>query len=288
MPLIKRVGVELEGGWDELPDRERLVRDGSVTIHNADYQGELRSPPSMRRDLPGWIRRCYPSAVNATCGFHIHLSFKTLGAYMRLMDVVFRHDLLQALCEWGERERIPLGHAFWMRLQGENTYCRVEPTGEQFQRGFRPNNHQEEERWDPDLQATCPHHYRYHMLNFCYAEHGTLEVRVLPMFEDVEQGLSALEVVLDTTEAFLKLKRREAPLRVAATLEEGDPLEERVEEEIKAADEEVVDLLRAPTITHDRDGAFRLIPVMHRRPGAALFMERLVEVIEPVPEVIHL
>ena len=188
--FIARVGVELEGGWDTPP--ERLTGDGSVRGLDTPYRGECATPiPGVApRSIKKWMLEHYPTAVNGTCGMHVHVSLKKLSDYRRCMEPEFNDLLLVMLKEWGERMHIISQHPFWARLKGEwqpdgFNYCAKE---------FKP----EAQIWHKQR-----HGDRYCQINYTWSRYGTIEVRVLPMFKIPDIAVSAVVNLLKVFETFL-------------------------------------------------------------------------------------
>lgn len=195
-PNIDKVGVELEGGWSENnPDvdvYEDLKGDGSVDVNDDDddnyHNGEMVSPPYSRwASITKFITQNYPDKVNTSCGFHIHISVPSVGYYQALMNKRFYNHLKYALAVWGRKNKIPKRDYFWYRLSGKNTYCEDE---------FRPN---------VQVMDRSKSGYRYSIVNYCFSLHGTMEIRVLPMFRDPDMSISALHCVLKCVDKYLSL-----------------------------------------------------------------------------------
>lgn len=237
---IYRVGIELEGGWKTLPDGCRgLTHDGSVVIQ-ADaepltpvqmrreqqtiqrqldrgdittrmaqqainnltrgrtpdlQQGELPSEILEVEKFPAWMRTFYPSHVNASCGLHVHMSFLQAIYYQRLMTPAYPATIVKYVASWAKGEGLPADHPIWARLSGKSEYC--------------------QHRYFADQQATSPKDHdrrrvghRYTVINYCHREHGTIECRLLPMLDTAEQGIRAVQNVLNITNAFLHAYRR--------------------------------------------------------------------------------
>lgn len=178
MTIINRVGVEIEGSWRGATVRiPRLIRDISLSGLERPY-GELVSRPMKRIGyLANWIKRFWPTMVNDSCGFHIHVSVDGAGTYSRLMDRQFFDFTIERLKEWGN-EYPCKSTAFWDRIAGRNRFCVPQ--------------------WDADTQSvqrdkdSC----RYSALNYCYAQHGTIELRVLPTFKQADTAVSAFQCFL--------------------------------------------------------------------------------------------
>lgn len=220
MERIDKVGVELEGGFSEHRfylyrfgvSKERHMReergesdpnsspranpcwhgDGSVSTPSS-FNGEVVSlPHSNLAELEAWILEHYPNHVNDSCGFHIHMSFKSNLDYSRLMSRRFHRYFLKSWETWGKKMDIK-SKEFWDRLYEKSTrakqYCK---------KSFS----------DPDKQAVGRGD-RYHQLNFCYSKHHTLECRMLPMFQDASIGIRAMRFLVQMTEKWLALQKRE-------------------------------------------------------------------------------
>jgi hypothetical protein len=213
--FIYRVGVELEGGWRKLPKGVVLDHDGSInglkipdrellanpTLENFLNIGELTSEPLELGKLHAWMKQFYPSDVNKTCGMHVHMSFFSALHYQWLMVPEYPATIRHHITQWAVNEVIPKSHCLWDRLLGQNEYCRYE--------------------FFPDAQASMRKKSyqmgqvgnRYTMINYCHGlnNRGTLECRLLPMMETVEQGTRAVQRVVDVTNACIAIlaKREE-------------------------------------------------------------------------------
>jgi len=191
---IKALGFELEGAW--LADRRAAYAyavnrngigyDGSVHVElEGGRAGEIASPvfTDVTRACE-FLRTWYPDKVNATCGFHIHLSFTSDLRYQQCMSEQFYEDTYDFWCQWGQNENIT-NKEFFKRLDGKNQYCNAE---------YRAEDQVYEENKDS---------VRYAGLNYCHAHMGTLELRVLPMFRKQGTVEKALRAWLDFVQAWL-------------------------------------------------------------------------------------
>src|SRR5690606_19087235 len=93
---IKKVGVELEGGWDRtIP--ESIKHDGSVRVPEARQGGEAASDPlATPTAMENWVLQNYPDHTNQTCGIHVHVSFNELN-YSRIIDPDFYREFLNKM-----------------------------------------------------------------------------------------------------------------------------------------------------------------------------------------------
>lgn len=185
------VGVELEGGWDEPPRGNNIIRDGSVRGLRNDFTGEIPSPALTIDQMRVWLEKCYPTSVNHTCGFHIHLSFKDALCYQRLMDNRFPATILAEFRKWGDEMQISEDHPLWNRLTNGTAHCR--------------------HTFDPDGQVTNTEKdynqerpgNRYSVINYCWGRYQTVECRVLPMFATHQIAFEAVCHYIKIANAFL-------------------------------------------------------------------------------------
>jgi hypothetical protein len=219
---VYKVGVELEGGWRQIPKGvDHIERDGSVkfaaeqqAFDAIDMQriaagllprnrnrlpglhvGELPSPILLPENLEKWLSHHYPQEVNKTCGMHVHMSFRNVFQYAQLMREDFTWTMIEFLRKWGleavGQNWIPADHCLFDRLSGNSEYCQL--------------------LYQADEQATkvrkeYDHHapgHRYTAVNYAFSKTSTIEIRVLPMMPTAEIALSAIQRVMDITSAFL-------------------------------------------------------------------------------------
>lgn len=223
---LNLVGVELEGGWAKLPGELRPQRDGSVifsdidiSLHMLRYFGEIPLPPLGVKEFPATLKLYYPTAVNGTCGMHIHLSTLKAFSYQRLMvnhPYSYPGTIVEYMRRWAENAKLAKSHPIWDRLKGKNEYC---------QHLFQADEQVKTERKDFD------HHregHRYTVVGFCWNRLRTLEVRLLPMMGDAETAISAVQEVVSITNAFLAVsKDREPRLRVRVVDDNDLEVEQR-------------------------------------------------------------
>lgn len=222
---VYRIGIELEGAWAKVPRGTKIIRDGSVTFRPGDFGpegpsanlqiGELPSPPLELEAYPGWLKTYFPTHINATCGMHVHLSFRTALQYQRLMDPKYPATIVAYVRKWAEREGLPPENPIWPRLKGESRYC---------QHLFHAD--QQVKFQDKTFNQDQPGH-RYTVINYCYSRYTTLECRLLPMFPTAKQAQSAIDELVSITNAFLKTDRtREVGVRSEITVTGGGIKEE--------------------------------------------------------------
>lgn len=202
MEFIKKVGVELEGGWNEpFPDDDptEIYADHSVHLGGYTHIGECASIPLTLEEVLKWTSLHYPIGRDETCGMHVHVSVKDDSAYASLASTPHFN---MAWLKWGLGfiKNIPSERdmsAFYNRLSGKNRFCVMK---------FIPS------RQIPITKKTGGNtvdvNPRYTQLNFAKGVHGTIENRTFPIFLEKETALSAIKGFVEMTEEFL-LKRKE-------------------------------------------------------------------------------
>lgn len=211
---VYRIGVELEGGWNHQP--QGIVHDGSVHIDvPPDARiavGEVPSPPLDMKTLATWMKKFYPQYMNASCGMHVHMSFKNALNYQRLMTVQYPSTIVAYMRKWAEENRLPQNHPIWERLAGRSRFCQHLFFADEQARKVEKEHNQEREG------------HRYTVINYCWARVQTLECRLLPMMETPEMALSAINHLVRVTNAFLvkssKQARKEKKIGVIHIAEE--------------------------------------------------------------------
>src|SRR3990167_5043534 len=253
------VGVELEGGWNKLPQPDvSIVRDGSVVIEpqplptdqatrflelsrkyqrgtiqeseigefqkltrlmektRPKYVGEIPSPPLDYGEVEKWMKTFYPQHVNNTCGLHVHMSFRTILTYQRLMAASYQATIIAELLKWAKAEGLSKDNPLWDRLAGKSEYC---------QDKFWADDQVKTNRKDFDHNR--PGH-RYTHISFRWGEHQTIECRTLPMFVDPNQSIRAVKEVISITNAFLVADARREPKALADLRTEDNHFQEEM------------------------------------------------------------
>jgi hypothetical protein len=218
---VYKVGVELEGGWTKIPAGTRIGHDGSVHVGHGDsldqdhpivHIGELPSPPLSPEELPGWMAKFYPQAVNQTCGMHVHLSFKNAMSYQRIMVNTYPATILAEVELWAKKVGLPKDHAIWDRLAGKSRYCQhIFSADEQATNAAKD--------FDQNREGN-----RYSVVNYCYGRYTTAECRLLPMMKTPEQGLEAVQEIMRITNAFLVATARRERAVVGGVALDDEPL----------------------------------------------------------------
>lgn len=192
---VALVGVELEGGWVQLPTGvAQLDVDGSVFDRRVPagvrHIGELPIGPALPAGIPELIRINHPQKVNHTCGMHVHMSFDSLWYYQLLMVPEYQITMIEYLTRWAKDNKFKDTHHIWARLRGESQYCRNE---------FWPDIQSGTKR--KDFNHDRPGH-RYTHVHYC-GRQRTIEIRTLPMMDKVKLAVSAVQEVISITNACL-------------------------------------------------------------------------------------
>lgn len=205
---VALVGVELEGGWVTLPPGTlQLEHDGSVfngrLPAGVKYIGELPIGPAIPAAIGELIRINHPQKVNATCGMHVHMSFDTLRYFQLLMVPEYQKTILHYLTLWA-KDKLKDTHHIWPRLRGESRFCQDQ---------FWPDAQAATKRKGHD-QNTPGHRYTH--VHYC-GRQNTVEIRTLPMMDTVKTAQSAVQQVIDITNASLYVLGKEAEREKGAT-----------------------------------------------------------------------
>ena len=161
----------------------------------------------LPEQVEAWVRAVYPQHVNPTCGLHVHMSFAHKLNYSRLMTPEFTPYMLDALRAWGQSEGLPEADPLWERLnRPDHPHCSHQYLADK-QVLMRKK----------DYQSRGTDHSRYTAINYCEAQHrgngsgtGTVECRVLPMFQEPDVAMRAIWAVVDNTNRFLsRIRQRE-------------------------------------------------------------------------------
>lgn len=203
-----KIGIEIEGRWLDLVAVQNRAEafeasyttDGSIRRSgSAARPYEIQSHPGSLAHQLNQLHAMYPDEADKSCGMHIHVSFNPHDvAYLNTK--AFYAYFKAEWTTWGREAGIPADSEFWVRLEGENEYC-------------APNH---DEYRDYDAMRNAP---RYQQLNFsAWAEHKTVECRLLPMFRHESLARSAVCKLIDIYESWLMRMVPEI-LTVAAAIE---------------------------------------------------------------------
>jgi len=239
---VDQVGVELEGGWNSVPEDTQVARDSSVK-----FEGELSPEQEARfQEIHLFVMRRgnYPSLE--------------VGEEYQRLNVLRNKSIPRFVGEISGGPFKPEEVPKWMRAfypHKVNSTCGLHvhmsfSTALRYQRLMCPEYGKtileyvrrwaDEEKLDPKhplrdrLKGTnkyCQdrffaseqakstlrhgdhlfhdqnrHGHRYTVINYCYKLHNTVECRLLPMFEDPKQSIRAVQRIIDITSAFLSVK----------------------------------------------------------------------------------
>ena len=161
--------------------------------------GEMVSDPGSLPVVFEFMDKYWPDETNKSCGMHVHISLKSNLDYSRLMSVRFYRHFMRKMKIFGERRHIHPNSPFWERFEGKNRYC------ERNDKDGRPDFR--------DLMKDQPlgknRDSRYRHVNFCYGKHGTVEIRMLPMFKKISVAKSAVTYMTGLIERYLRKKSKE-------------------------------------------------------------------------------
>ena len=168
-----------------------------------NVDGEMVSPPLKAEDLPQWIRENYPEETNSSCGAHKHTSFKRMKYYSIVMCKGFQEYMHIGLMAWAKATGIREGSSFFRRMNGEIHWCKKEYDAYQ------------------QIQTSDKDDCRYRIINYCWRLRRTMEVRVLPAFQNPEYTVSAqkeltrlIEQYIDSNIDSLKHRRQSITMEV--------------------------------------------------------------------------
>lgn len=149
---------------------------------------EFQTRPGSLGESLRQLTQLYPDVVNVACGMHVHMSFLDKSSVTLLTSDEFFAFFRDRFKTWGERHNVK--GEFWKRLNGENQYC-------------RKNSKSDWAHGRPGCAVTESNE-RYRQVNFqAYAEHQTVEFRLLPMFRSAALGVAAVEELVSIVESYL-------------------------------------------------------------------------------------
>ena len=120
----------------------------------------------------------YPTKTNITCGGHFHLSVKHPFLWGIIANKELWISLKKALSKWGKKHLSDAGYKNLMaRIKGERQYC--------------------VNAWYGEQQLSRENTDRYTHLNFCVDRHGTMEIRILPMFQYAKTYIKAVKYIIN-------------------------------------------------------------------------------------------
>ena len=234
-PYVAAIGFELEGAWDyDTTTRIPFVRDGSAQVRNrpewrcdprnfdgygADLEDvpysdvcdeiEWNSPALYSLDeVPDLLKRFYPRWISEACGLHVHMSFKSRGSYVKMVDERLTDRLFNGIEQFAEQHRdpyFPEGHPIWERIAGENDFCRREFRAQgqarRARKGYRHNGEDD----------------RYTAVAYHWKRLKTVECRLLPMMPTLDLAAKAIEhVCYVMAETLIAFREEPEPIYTAS------------------------------------------------------------------------
>jgi hypothetical protein len=189
------IGIEVEGWWMHNNYRSvvRYAEDSCHMAHTddgslvSDSSGEtipheFKTRPGSLCEAITQVTKIYPDKTDPSAGMHIHMSFQRPLDIGILNTTQFLDYFRQRWTEWGTRLAVHRDSEFWKRLKGENNYCAVPYVATSFNGGDR-----------------------YRQINWAaYAAHGTIEMRMLPLFRDARIAVSAIEEWVAIVEDYIE------------------------------------------------------------------------------------
>jgi len=191
MSNIELIGVELEGGWNQVFEDVTFTEDISVQPLQAEHWGECISPPLTLPEILKWTGAHYPDASDLHCGMHVHVSVRKKLHYGKLQTLKFYEFFEEKLLTWADKMGLPPDHPLRTRLSGEGEWARF------CWNDYRPQRqvHMPDKGHNDEGRRT--------RLNYCWNYLKTVEVRVLPMFLTKELALEAIKEVVGIFESYL-------------------------------------------------------------------------------------
>ncbi len=284
-----KVGIEIEGYWKDLPSAQ--VKALEICESAGGFDGSLASDVlcesrCRRSDCAvcgcrGWefqtapgslgealrqLTALYPDVVGDECGLHMHMSFTEPGSITALACDEFSTYFRTRMRAWADKVKLHADSPFWGRLEGTNTYCRVNALRGDYNHHGSLVDKSGTERFPNSIAEPQT---RYRQINFAsWSKHKTLEFRLLPMFRDQKLAVSALEEIVDIVESWLAEDRiataitelPESPVVVAPVLtlapveREVQPLDPALAKAVTHVVREVDAVVPPPgTLVNDRD-----------------------------------
>ena len=226
MPInkyIKFCGIETEGFFFDIKGSQGMeaIRDVSIThdgsvkhdgkfpkklweLCKADgrysspaqamHVGEVVSQPFDNLEkAKAWMLKYYPAQTNAKCGLHFHISLNDPSYYSCLMEKEFYLYLKESLAKFADEEK--LNRIFRERFNGTTEwakkYCRDE---------FIPLK----QAFVTQKNYNDPGRCRYTLLNFCFSQHETMEIRVFTAHMPSKRAVNCLQWYVDVVTSFLE------------------------------------------------------------------------------------
>lgn len=162
---------------------------------------EFQTKPGSIGEALKQLTSLYPDVTSRAAGLHVHMSFKEKTSVALLCSDAFFTHWKEQWEAWGKRMNVQ--GAFWERLRNENHFCRPNSIGEYKNKGKK----------DLIDDAAGGREDRYKAINFLAFSKispdtgkpfGTVEFRLLPMFQKGNLAVNAIETLVDIVETYLQ------------------------------------------------------------------------------------
>jgi hypothetical protein len=149
---------------------------------------EFQTKPGSVGETLRQLTQLYPDVTSRAAGLHVHMSFKEKTSISLLASDAFFAYWKTRWLAWVQKLNVK--GAFLERLNNENQYCRPNSVAADF---TKPKANIMESR------------DRYRAINFqSFERHGTVEFRLLPMFQKGDLAVNAIETLVDIVETYLQ------------------------------------------------------------------------------------
>jgi len=226
---IKSIGIELEGGLDEveyqlledyvrekeLEEYYSVTSDGSVYVGEKDIDNiEIRFWHHNLKTFFSFIKKVYELGFeqNSTCGNHVHFRFtdteraKSIFGYSPIWRL-FVKEYVEYANELGEKK--------WSKYMArlESRWCKPRYSKRAVIR---------------QLSTPLRSRSRYKAINLnSFNLHGTLEIRILPYFEDYKEAKKSITWLIGVIDKLYSVKdillaRAKGDVKVARLIKEWE------------------------------------------------------------------
>jgi hypothetical protein len=162
---------------------------------------EFQTRPGSVGEALRQLTTLYPDVTSRAAGLHVHMSFKEKTSVSLICADAF-FDYWKTRWEaWGQKHNVQ--GAFWERLKGDNQYSKVNSIASDYTGKTTVENN---------------NGGRYKAINFqAYTEHGTVEFRMLPMFQKGNLAVNTIETLVDIVETYLQTYQLDTDIISPAT-----------------------------------------------------------------------
>ena len=198
MNHIKDIGIEIEAAVDRTIQRTTdymIVEDGSIHSDIGSAREVVTKPFKNMSKMRACIKDIYKHIVhtNTSMGVHLHIMMKKDHDYYRLQSYDFVKYFEQKIVETASPNLL-------RRL--ENTYSKKFRDKESFMIHA-----------DKQSNTTGKPSSRYHMINYCYKSHGTIEFRIFDSPKNCKTTLGYIKFLTKTVNDYLKTAKKLEPIK---------------------------------------------------------------------------